>query len=109
MAAVHFSQDDFEKKVLKSDQPVLVDFYADWCGPCKMAAPVIDELADEYKSKAVVGKLDVDANRELAVKYGVMSIPTTIMFKDGKEMDRVTGFSGKEKFEDLIKKALGES
>lgn len=106
MAATHFSDDDFQDKVLKSDKPVLVDFYAEWCGPCKMAAPIIDELADEYKGKAVIGKLNVDENNQTAGNFGVMSIPTVILFKDGKEITRKVGFGGKSGYEDLIKQAL---
>ncbi len=108
MSAQHFSDQDFDEKVLRSDKPVLVDFFADWCGPCKMAAPIIDELAGEYEGKAVVGKVNVDENTQLAAKYGVMSIPTVIMFKDGKEVDRKIGFAGKEGYESLIKSALDE-
>lgn len=106
MAAVHFSDDDFQDKVLRADKPVLVDFYADWCGPCKMAAPIIDELADEYKDKVVVGKLNVDDNNQTAGNFGVMSIPCVILFKDGKEVTRKVGFGGKTGYEDLIKQAI---
>lgn len=104
MSAMHFSDSDFEEKVIKSDKPVMVDFFADWCGPCKMAAPIIEELAGVHADKVVIGKLDVDANQESAMKYGVMSIPTVIMFKDGKEVDRQVGFGGKVMYENMIKK-----
>jgi thioredoxin 1 len=106
MNAVHFSDKDFEEKVIKSKMPVLVDFFAEWCGPCKMAAPVIEELAEEYKGKIVIGKVDVDKNQETASKFGVMSIPTIIMFKDGKERDRKAGFAGKAGYEEMIKKVI---
>lgn len=106
MAAVYFTQDDFDQKVIKSGMPVLVDFYAEWCGPCKMAAPIIDELSDEYAGKVVIGKVNVDENNELAGQYGVMSIPTVVMFKDGKEVERKTGFGGKASYEDMIKKVM---
>lgn len=106
MAAVHFTDQDFEEKVLKSDKPVFVDFFAEWCGPCKMAAPIVDEMSEEYKDKVVMGKLDVDSNRQTAGKYGVMSIPTAIVFKDGEEIDRMVGFAGKEGYEALLKKVL---
>jgi thioredoxin len=105
--AVLLTDQDFEAKVLKSVKPVLVDFFAEWCGPCKMAGPIIEELSEEYKDKMVIGKVDVDANKEYAGKYGVMSIPTVIMFKGGEEVDRMTGFKGKEGYEEMIKKVLG--
>lgn len=106
MNTVHFSDKDFEEKVIKSKMPVLVDFFAEWCGPCKMAAPVIEELAGEYEGKLVIGKIDVDQNQETAGKFGVMSIPTIIMFKDGEEVDRKTGFAGKAGYEEMIKKQI---
>ena len=106
MAAAHFSQTDFEEKVLKSDKPVLVDFWAPWCGPCRMAGPVIEELAGEYEGKAVIGKVNVDEERQLAGQYGVMSIPTVILFKDGKEFDRQIGFIGRDGYEAIIKESL---
>jgi thioredoxin 1 len=106
MPAIYVTKDDFEQKVLKADKPVMVDFYADWCGPCKMAAPVIDELADEYANKAVIAKLDVDSQQEIASKFGVMSIPTVIIFKDGKEADRQVGFPGKDGYKQILDKYL---
>ena len=78
------NSENFEKEVLNSDKPVLVDFYADWCGPCKMMAPIIEEIAEELQGKAKVGKINVDENQELAMKYEVMSIPTLIIYKNGK-------------------------
>lgn len=106
--AVQVTDKDFEDKVLKAKIPVMVDFYADWCGPCKMAAPIIDELSEEYKGKVEIVKVDVDANQVTAGKYGVMSIPTVVMFKGGEEVDRMIGFKGKEGYEEMIKKAVGE-
>jgi thioredoxin 1 len=106
MAAVHFTKDNFEEEVLKGEKPVMVDFFAEWCGPCKMAGPVIDELAGEYKGKAVIGKINVDEEQELAQKYGVMSIPTVIIFKDGKELERKMGFPGKEVYQKMIEDHL---
>lgn len=108
MAAVHFSDDDFATNVLKSDKPVLVDFYAQWCGPCKMAAPIIDELADQFADEVLVGKVDVDQAQAVAAEYGVMSIPTMIVFKDGKEVERKVGFGGRAGVEALIKKVTGK-
>lgn len=97
-----FTDSNFEEMVLKSDKPVMVDFFATWCGPCQMAAPVIDELSDDYAGKAVIGKLDVDQNQQTASQYGVMSIPTVILFKDGKEVMRKTGFAGRAMYEKLL-------
>ena len=98
MSIIQLTDKDFEEKVIKSTTPVLVDFYADWCGPCKLAAPVIEELAEEYKGRLTVGKVNVDENSILSGKYGVMSIPTMIVFKDGKEAERASGFGGKMEF-----------
>lgn len=106
MATTHVTDSDFETLVIGSKTPVLVDFWATWCGPCQMAGPVLEELSDEYKGKVDILKLDVDANPQSTGKYGVMSIPTTILFKDGKEIARQVGFSGKQAFEDVIKKGL---
>ncbi len=106
VATVNITDKEFEEKVLKSKTPILVDFWAEWCGPCKMAEPVLEELSDEYKDKAVIGKVDVDQNQESSQKYGIMSIPTTVMFKDGKEVGRQIGFAGKNAFEEVIKKGL---
>jgi thioredoxin 1 len=87
----HFTDANFKKEVLDSDVTVLVDFWAHWCGPCKMIAPIVEELAHEYKGKIKIGKLDVDANPKIATQFGVMSIPTLIFFKAGKVMDQVVG------------------
>jgi thioredoxin 1 len=106
MAAPHFTDQDFEDKVLKSDKPVLVDFYADWCGPCQLAAPIIDQMSDEYAEKAVIGKLNVDDNNAVAAKYAVMSIPTVILFKDGQEVERKVGYGGRTGYETLLNKVL---
>lgn len=86
---------NFENEVLNSERPVLVDFYADWCGPCKMMGPVVEELAEELKDIAKVGKINVDENQDLAMKYNVMSIPTLIIFKEGKETHRLVGVRDK--------------
>lgn len=100
-----FTDQNFADSVLKSTKPVMVDFWATWCGPCVMAGPVIDELATDYKDKIVIGKLDVDANQTTASQYGVMSIPTVILFKDGKEVARKVGFAGRGMYEKLLAQA----
>jgi len=93
---MNFTDENFEAEVLKSDIPVLVDFYAEWCGPCKMLAPVIDELAKEYEGKWKIGKCDVDSAGAIAQKYGIQSIPTLLFFKDGEVVDKAMGFQSKE-------------
>ncbi|MFH0918653.1 MAG: thioredoxin [Candidatus Omnitrophota bacterium] len=95
MSTQHFTDDNFKKEVLESDLPVLVDFWAAWCGPCKMIAPLVDELAKEYTGKMKIGKVDVDTNPKIATKYGVMSIPTIIFFKKGKVMNQLVGAASK--------------
>lgn len=91
-----FSDGNFESEVLNSDVPVLVDFFAEWCGPCKMMGPVVDKIAQEYEGKAKVGKIDIDKNPGLAGKYNVMSVPTFMVFKQGKIVDTVIGAVSKE-------------
>ena len=98
-----FTDQNFDELVLKSKSPVMVDFWATWCGPCQMAGPVIDQLATDYKGKVKIGKLDVDANQATASQYAVVSIPTVIMFKDGKEIARKVGFAGRAMYENLMK------
>lgn len=98
---VEVSDSNFRREVLKADKPVLVDFWADWCSPCKMVAPVVKDLASEYSDQLKVCKLDVDANQKTASKYGVMSIPTLIVFENGKVKDKVVGYTPKNR---LVKK-----
>lgn len=100
MAEYIFTEQNFEEEVLKSDIPVLVDFYATWCGPCKMLAPTIEEIAQENEGKIKVGKIDVDKEQNLAIKFGVNVIPTVMAFKGGKLLDKSVGFVSKE---DLLK------
>jgi thioredoxin 1 len=89
--ALTFTDDSFEEDVLNSDKPVLVDFWAEWCGPCRMVGPVVDELAGEYEGKAKIGKVDVDNNPEISTKYGIRSIPSLLIFKNGEVVDQIVG------------------
>lgn len=103
---ITLTDSNFDDEVLKLKLPILVDFWASWCGPCLMAGPVIEELAKEYKGKIKVGKLNVDENPKIAEKYGILSIPTVIIFKEGKEIKRQVGFVGKEGYKKLIEEIL---
>jgi thioredoxin 1 len=91
MKTITITDENFDEEVVKSDKPVLIDFWATWCGPCKMIAPIVEELVDEYEGKAKIGKLDVDNNQQTAIKFGVRSIPTILIFKDGKLKDTIIG------------------
>jgi len=105
---VHVNQDSFQKTVVDSQKPVLVDFWAEWCGPCKMVAPVIDELAGEYKDKAGFAKINVDENPHLASQFGVMSIPTIMIFKNGKPEQQVIGYKSKSDLKKLLESVLSK-
>ncbi len=94
--------ENFEQEVINSDKPVLIDFWASWCGPCRMVAPIIDQLAQQYDGKVKVGKVNVDEQRDIAAKYKVMSIPTIYIFKDGKPVDKVVGARPKSDLETFI-------
>ena len=99
MASEHvktFSDDNFEGEVLKNDKPVLVDFWAEWCMPCRMLAPTIDAVAEEFEGKVAVGKIDTDANRDVSMKYGISAIPTVILFKGGEVVKKFVGLTSKE-------------
>lgn len=98
------TSENFEKEVLNSDVPVLVDFFATWCGPCKMMSPVVEEIAKEMQGKAKVYKVDTDEEQNLAIKYGIMSIPTFIVFKNGEPVDKAIGMRDKEELINLLNK-----
>jgi thioredoxin 1 len=104
--ALEITDATFEEVVLNSDQPVVVDFWAAWCGPCRMVGPIIDELATEYKGKAVVGKVDVDSHQQFAAKYGVRNIPTVLVFKGGEIVNRQVGVAPKNVYAEAIDAAL---
>ncbi len=93
---------NFDEVVLQSKQPVLVDFWAQWCGPCKAIGPIIEELNNDYAGKAVIGKVDVDANQELAVRFGIMNIPTILFFKEGQIVDKLKGAAPKKDFQNKL-------
>lgn len=103
MSEVILTQNNFEEEVLKSDIPVLVDFWASWCGPCKMLAPTIAEIAKEYEGKVKVCKLNIDDDSSVAIKYGIASIPTVVLFKNGEVADKSVGFVPKAVIENMLK------
>ena len=104
--ALQITDASFEEVVLKSDKPVLVDFWATWCGPCRMLGPVIEEIATEYEGRVVVGKVDVDSNQDYAAKYGVRNIPTVLVFKDGEVVGRQVGVAAKKTYTDALDSLL---
>lgn len=104
--ALQITDASFEEAVLKSDKPVLVDFGAEWCGPCRTLGPIIEELATEYEGRVVVGKVDVDNNQEFTAKYGVRNIPTVLMFKDGEVVGRQVGVASKKTYTDSLDSLL---
>lgn len=103
---LEFTDSNFQAEVEEADQPVLVDFWAAWCGPCKMIAPTIEELANDYDGKARIGKVDIDQNQEVAMKHGIQAIPTILVFKGGQVVERFQGVSPKEKLSAALDKAL---
>jgi thioredoxin len=103
--AAHWSDSDFDQNVkaaVKAGKPVFIDFYAEWCGPCHMAAPIVDKLAEEYAQKVEVVKVNVDESRDTAGEFGVMSIPTVIVLEDGQEVDRKIGFPGEQGYREML-------
>jgi len=106
MKTIDLNENNFEQEVLKANMPVLVDFWAVWCGPCKMIAPIVDELAVEYEGKLKIGKVDVDNQQQIAMKYGIRSIPTLLIFKDGKVAEQIVGAAPKKTLIDKLSKHL---
>lgn len=104
--ALEVTDATFEEVVLKSDKPVLVDFWATWCGPCRMVGPIVDEISNDYEGKAVVVKVDVDANQEFAAKYGVRNIPTVLVFKNGEVVGKQVGAAPKKSYVEKLESAL---
>lgn len=109
MKTITITDENFESEVLKSEKPVLIDFWATWCGPCKMIAPIVEELVDEYEGKAKIGKLDVDNNQQTAIKFGVRSIPTILIFKNGKLKDTIIGAVPKVQIVQKLNLALSQN
>ena len=99
-----FTDGNFDQEVLKSSEPVLVDFWAEWCGPCRMLAPTIDKIANEYQGKVKVGKVDTDVNRDISIKYNISAIPTVILFKDGQVAQKFVGLRQERDFKEAIDK-----
>ena len=106
MAVVTITKENFEAEVLHSTKPVLLDFWATWCGPCRMLAPVVEQVSEENEGKLAVGKVNVDDCPDLAMKFGVMSIPTLILFKDGQVVDKRVGYQPKNQLDEMIRKAF---
>ena len=104
--ALEITDSNFEETVLKSDKPFMVDFWAAWCGPCRMVGPIIDELSEEYDGKAIIGKIDIDSNQQYAAQFGVRNIPTVLVFKDGELVDRKVGVSSKNDYAEAIDKLI---
>ena len=104
--ALEITDSNFEETVLKSDKPVMVDFWAAWCGPCRMVGPIIDELSEEYEGKAIIGKIDIDSNQQYAAQFGVRNIPTVLVFKGGELVDRKVGVSSKNDYAEAIDKLI---
>ena len=106
MAALEVTDDSFTNEVLNSELPVLVDFWAEWCGPCKMVSPIVEELSNEYNGKVKVAKLDVDSNPQTATNYGIRGIPTLLMFKDGSAVDQIVGAVPKAQIAERLDKII---
>lgn len=106
MAIVHINNDNFEEIIVKGDKPVFADFFATWCGPCKMLSPILEQIEQEMGDKVVVAKIDIDECMDIAQKFGIMSVPTMILFQNGVETERAVGFRQKTQIEELIKNKI---
>ena len=104
--ALEFTDNNFDELVIKSNKPVLVDFWAEWCGPCRMISPIVIELSKEYEGKAIIGKVDVDSNPGITSKYGIRNIPTILFFKNGEIVDKIVGAAQKQKFTEKLDSLL---
>ncbi len=104
--ALEISDQSFKDEVLSSNEPVLVDFWAEWCGPCRSLTPIVEELSEEFKGKVKVAKIDIDANQEVSVEYGIRNIPTLLFFKNGQVVDKVVGVQPKEKLAERLQSLL---
>lgn len=104
MSVLKITSENYEEEVLNAKERVLIDFYADWCGPCKMMAPVVEEVAEELAGKIKVGKVNVDDNQDLAMEYGIMSIPTLVVIEDGKAIKTLVGFRSKQELIEILSK-----
>ena len=102
MSVLKITSENYEEEVLNSKEKVLIDFYADWCGPCKMMAPVVEEIAEELAGKIKVGKVNVDENQDLAMQYGIMSIPTLVVIENGKAVKTLVGFRSKQELKEIL-------
>lgn len=105
--ALAVTEADFDSVILQADKPAVVDFWAVWCGPCRIVAPIMEELAEEYDGKAVIAKLDVDSNRSVAMRYGIQAIPTMLFFKNGEVVDRIVGAADKRTISSKIEALMG--
>ena len=105
--AIAFNDSNFDEKVIKADKPVMVDFWATWCGPCRAIAPMVDEISSEYEGRAYIGKVDIDDNNSVAIQYSIQSVPTILFFKNGEIVERVVGGVPKSKLTNILDSLIG--